>query len=259
MSTGSPPRVAACELLPWDTEHFGLRIARVRARQLDASSAERVTRWADEEGVDCLYLLADAGDPETLRSAAAHGFRVVDVRLTLRAELDRGRASAAPSSAVIRPARADDATALVALAASGYETSRFYADGRFDRATVDRLYARWMQGSIDGELADVVLVAEVEGSVVGYLTASTDAAERVGVIGLVGVAAAGRGAGVGRALVTSALMRFADAGLSTGEVVTQGSNIAAQRLYASCGFRGFRVELWYHRWSDEARSSEAGP
>jgi dTDP-4-amino-4,6-dideoxy-D-galactose acyltransferase len=250
--------VTACEHLPWDTDHFGVRIARVRGRHLDGAHAQQATRWADDEGVDCLYLLADASDPETLRLAAAHGFRFVDVRMTLRSELDRVH-TPAPSAAVnIRPAQDGDEATLVTLAAGGYESSRFYADGRFDRPTVDRLYARWMQRSLDGDLADLVLVADADGSAIGYLTASIDGADGVGVIGLVGVAAVGRGAGVGRALVTSALARFADAGLSTAEVVTQGSNVAAQRLYASCGFRAFLVELWYHRWADEARVARAG-
>jgi ribosomal protein S18 acetylase RimI-like enzyme len=245
--------VITCEHLPWDTEHFGVRIARVGTRRLDASGAAEATRWADDEGVDCLYLLADAGHSETLRAAAAHGFRLVDVRVTLRAKLDRAHLPTASSSVVVRSARNGDRESLVALAADGYATSRFYADGRFERRAVDRLYARWMEGSVDGALADALLVAEVGRAVVGYVTASTEEVEGVGVIGLVGVTAADRGAGVGRALVACALSRFADAGLSAGEVVTQGANVAAQRLYESCGFRAFRVELWYHRWADEAR------
>lgn len=39
-------------------------------------------------------------------------------------------------------------------------------------------------------------------------------------------------------------------GLMSGkiEVVTQGRNIAAQRLYQKCGFKTNKVELWYHKW-----------
>ena len=31
-------------------------------------------------------------------------------------------------------------------------------------------------------------------------------------------------------------------------VVTQGGNVAAQRVYQHAGFRTARTELWYHRW-----------
>ena len=32
------------------------------------------------------------------------------------------------------------------------------------------------------------------------------------------------------------------------KVVTQGRNIAGQRLYQRCGFLTRSVELWYHKW-----------
>ena len=31
-------------------------------------------------------------------------------------------------------------------------------------------------------------------------------------------------------------------------VVTQGRNVAAQRLYQKCGFASSSMEIWFHRW-----------
>jgi hypothetical protein len=31
-------------------------------------------------------------------------------------------------------------------------------------------------------------------------------------------------------------------------VVTQGNNLAAQRLYQTCGFLSRDLQLWYHKW-----------
>jgi ribosomal protein S18 acetylase RimI-like enzyme len=33
-------------------------------------------------------------------------------------------------------------------------------------------------------------------------------------------------------------------------VVTQGRNVAAQRLYQRAGFVTASTQLWYHRWLD---------
>jgi RimJ/RimL family protein N-acetyltransferase len=48
-----------------------------------------------------------------------------------------------------------------------------------------------------------------------------------------------------------ALQWFADQGMDSMEVVTQGRNVAAQRLYQKCGFATKEVQLWYHHWFGE--------
>ena len=49
-------------------------------------------------------------------------------------------------------------------------------------------------------------------------------------------------------LVVRALESFAERCVRLVSVVTQGSKVAAQRLYQGCGFATSAVELWYHRW-----------
>ena len=54
-------------------------------------------------------------------------------------------------------------------------------------------------------------------------------------------------AGIGHALLRSALSWFAMQGLCRASVVTQGCNVAALSLYER-GFCAARVELYYHKW-----------
>jgi dTDP-4-amino-4,6-dideoxy-D-galactose acyltransferase len=246
--TGEP-----CELLTWDTAHFGVRIGRVRDRRLVERGLREVLAWGADENIDCLFLLADAADANTQRVVQSYGFRFVDVRVTLARPLTDDEADRATHDVTVRSARADDAAALVSLAGNGYRDSRFYADGRFSPAAVDQLYKRWLLGALDGSLADLVLVAEESGEPVGYVTALLDGDRRSARIDLMGVSTRSRGKGVGRALVSSALREFVEAGMATARVVTQGRNVPAQRLYQSCGFRTDLVEVWYHLWTDEQR------
>lgn len=235
-----------CRLLDWDSEFFGRRIARVTGHRLDAALADDVLAWAKRHAVDCLYFLADADDPATARVAEERGFREVDVRVTLERRLD-GRAAATDSSQVsVRPAVDADRAALRALARVSHRDSRFYHDPGFPTSRCDDLYETWIDTSVTG-YADAVLVADHEGTAVGYVSCHLSDAE-TGVIGLFAVSPAHQGRGAGRALLAAALRWFADHGRRRVTVVTQGRNERAQRLYEAGGFTRHAVQRWYHRW-----------
>jgi dTDP-4-amino-4,6-dideoxy-D-galactose acyltransferase len=250
---------ALCELLPWDSELFGRRLARLLAPRLDRDLLAEVERWCAERAVDGLYFLADPADPATALLAEEAGFRLVDIRVTLGLALPASRPAPAVAGVAIRPARPEDVPALRALAAVAHTDSRFYYDLHFARERCDALFAAWIEKSCLGEAAEAVLVAEIGGRPAGYVTCLLPAAEeaRHGRIGLFAVAEAARGRGVGSLLVAAALGWFAGRGAERVSVVTQGRNVRAQRLYQRAGMATERVELWFHRWFTDARQGAA--
>ncbi len=239
-----------CEFLPWDTEFFGQRIGRVIGNSLDAESMEAVLRWCEQNEIACLYFLADSTDARTIQLAEQHDFHFVDVRVTLERGLsstpDNGFLSSM-SEAVVRPALFTDLEALQLLAKDSYQDSRFYFDPCFPRERCSALYQTWIRRSCEG-YADFVWVAELGGKPVGYITCQLSEDRKAGQIGLVGVGEEGRGHGIGTLLVQTALNWFVSVGGETALVVTQGRNIAAQRLYQHCGFVTREVAIWYHKW-----------
>jgi len=276
--------VSSCRLLEWDSAFFGRRIASAGDRPLDREAMVRVIDRCREQSIDCVYLLVEANDVETTRLCAENDFRLVDIRITYDlaivskaslapdvavgrdaapaigatsetargAPIDRDAAGARSSDAPvdrlakIRTSRESDIPTLRTIAAKSHVDSRFYADGRFDRARCDELYATWIEKSCRG-WADVVFVAEHDGSPVGYLSCHAREDKR-GEIGLVGIDERAQGRGLGGALVHAALRWFAERELERASVVTQGRNVPAQRLYQSAGFRTSAVQLWHHRW-----------
>ena len=204
MTTSAPP----CEVLAWDSEHFGCRIGRIvlgGGGCLDRERLAAVDAWCRAEAIDCLYFLADAGDPATAALAEEAGFRLVDLRVTLEGEqrphprplshlppapppgegrqeagsllfsplpgTGRGELGEGPG---VRAALPDDVPALRRIAAVSHHDSRFYADPHFDRARCDELYATWIEKSCRAQWADpvvaVVLVAGQEGEPLGYIS-----------------------------------------------------------------------------------------
>src|SRR4051812_55686 len=102
-----------CRFLEWDSEFFGLRIARVNLDVLRPADLPRIRQYCAAERIDGLYLLARADDPETHHAAEESRFRLVDIRVTL----ERGRPNAVPGSApLVRPAATSDLPALREIA-----------------------------------------------------------------------------------------------------------------------------------------------
>jgi ribosomal protein S18 acetylase RimI-like enzyme len=240
---------APCRVLDWDSAFFGCRVAQVEGGRLDAARCAAVLDWCRRSRVDWLYFLADANDAPTVRAAEGAGFDFMDLRVELVLDLAWPRlpAPAPPPEFVIRPAQADDLSALRSIAADVHTDSRFFFDPRVPVERARCLYMTWIERSVLERFADHVLVAEREGRACAYVTGRHEAAGH-GHIGLVGVGADARGRGVGIALVHALLERFGSRAVETVTVVTQGRNIMAQRVYQRCGFLSQSLKLWFHKW-----------
>jgi dTDP-4-amino-4,6-dideoxy-D-galactose acyltransferase len=230
-----------CQLLGWDSEFFGFRIARVAAGHLTRESLKRIEDWCAAERIRCLYFLARGDDCGTAELASEHGFRFVDIRTQFERQAEIQHAPA-PG---IRPAAPEDIPALAEIARRSHTDSRFYYDLYFPRERCDALYSTWIEKSCQG-WAKAVLVAERERKLAGYVTC--DWTGQTGQIGLIAVADWARGGGLGQTLVRSSLQLFRQHGVRAVNVVTQGRNIHSQRLYQRCGFLIASVQIWYHRW-----------
>lgn len=239
---------ALTEFLTWDSEFFGRRIARSTVEQVNADQMQQILAWCQQERIECLYFLADPADNETLRQLQQPLFRLVDLRMTLAFD-HAGSPPLQPAPSVpdvtLRAWQPADLPELIAVARSSYTDSRFYFDGHFPIEHCAQLYETWLIKSCDG-WADHVLVAEIEGRPVGFITGHLNA--QAGRIGLVGVAQTARGYGVGQHLVTAMLAWFQQHDCQQTTVITQGRNIPAQRLYQRCGFLSHTIRLWYHGW-----------
>lgn len=238
------------EQLPWDSEHFGVPIGRVAGGRLTRDDVET----ADRSGLRCLYLLIPADESSAIADAEDLGFRVVSLRLTMSRPVQPGD----PPAASVRPARPEDLPVLEPVAATAHSDTRFFVDPGFGRDAARHLYERWLRASVLEGFADLALVAEHEGRPVGYITGHFHSATRSVAIGLLAVGDLARGRGLGVQLV-NALLRAAEArGFERVDVVTQGRNLRAQRLYARAGFHPTRREVWLHRWSAQPVTNTLG-
>lgn len=110
---------------------------------------------------------------------------------------------------------------------------------------------------IDAEIEqepEGVLVAEDEdGTVVGYITTTTDETTGIGRIPNLAVAPGRQGRGIGKQLINAALDRLETAGMDLVKIETLATNEAGQALYPRFGFRELVRQIHYIMRMEDAQ------
>jgi ribosomal protein S18 acetylase RimI-like enzyme len=232
--------VRLIEPLHWDSAFFDLSIGRV-CDGIDAATIGVAVREADRQQIDCLYLLAAVDDDRLLECAQRQGFIVRDIRM----ELEQPVLGDADIKHGLRHATPSDLARLAPIARERVRGTRFFADPGFLSTACQELYVAWLRRGVAKIPGRITLMpADASGFVVCHLDRKT----ATGAIELIAVAAGAEGRGIGSALVAGAGRLFAEASLERATVVTQGRNLAGQRLYQRHGYRTSSVHLWLHRW-----------
>lgn len=243
---------APCDFLAWDSEFFGRKIGTVRGNRLDAAQMADVMRWAEEVNIDCLYLLADPTDPATIRLAEQHTFYFQSVRMVLERSLVMLDDILLPpaENITLRSGTPADLEHLRPIARSAYHLTRFFTDPCFPRERSAELYDIWLTKNLHHEMADEVVVAEMDGVPVGYTSCQLGkaAGSKEGIIQLVGVDETRRGGRIGQRVLAQACVWMREQGMETVSVTTQGHNVPAVRFYERLGFMTRQVQFWYHKW-----------
>lgn len=150
----------------------------------------------------------------------------------------------------IRPATPADLPALGRLGAllirihNDFDRQRFFAPP----SNPEEGYA-WFLGSQLDDPDVVVLVAEVDGRVVGYVYAGVEPhswkelREECGFVHDLIVDPGARGQGAGERLLEAAVAWLKDKGMPRVMLWTAEPNVGAQRLFARHGFRRTMVEM----------------
>ncbi|MFO0555092.1 MAG: GNAT family N-acetyltransferase [Polyangiaceae bacterium] len=244
---GSLSASAARQRLAWDTEKLGLASARVAFIVDPASSMDRdaftarAVADARDAGIGYLFTRIDAAELPQVQACEKAGFVTVDAILSQYLEVAHAPRVEVATGITIREATASDAALMSDLVDATLSHSRFHADPKVGPARGRELYREWGANSVRG-LNELTLLAEVDGTPVGFLSVKDNKAARpafgwgYGRIELVGVLERARGRGVVTAL-TAALIevspRFGWERLGIG---TQISNVPAIRAYQKAGF-----------------------
>ena len=129
-----------------------------------------------------------------------------------------------------------------------FSKDRFHVDPHIEGHLADRAHAEWARNSVLGKVADRTLIAVEGKQVAGFhaLKWLGTKRDRVGLTVLIGVAAAYRGRGLGKALLVAGLDALRKGGAQQAWVRTESANTAAVQLYQAAGFTSAN-SFWYLR------------
>lgn len=243
---------AQYRILDWDSRWFGFPIGRADLPALTGSAIAEVDAWARAEGLMCVYLFTQTmPDPHQLPAE----LQPIDNRIEY--ELDP-QLRIAGTTDEVTAMRREEQEQVYALARRLFTSTRFSRDKGFPPDRVKALYEEWVRKDCTQGVPGC-LVSRLNHDIRGFVTGHMDPADATrGSIGLLGVAEAHRGDGVGSRLLDQVCRAFAECGARRISVATQAANEAACRLYERRGrviARGF----WYHRWYPVMSTGEQAP
>lgn len=235
------------QILDLDSEIFGFPVAKILPDKLSTGELERVISSLKKEKSRLIFWASDPNDEESQKAARLyHGF-LADKKVTFVADV--GQTSEHLSGMdwdIEEYADTLPCADMENLAIQIGKNSRFGIDPRITEDKLIAMYKHWIRNSVNKQVADAVLVARRSDKIVGMV--SVREKEGHGYIGLLAVDPSMRGKDLGVSLVRAAQEWTRRKGLRFAQVVTQGENLAACRLYEKCGYRIDKIEYFYHFW-----------
>lgn len=233
--------------LQWDSEFFGINIGYVSCLRLTPNIEKHIKKFIRKEKIDLLEYLCNCHDKQSVSTAEKNGYSFVDIRITFEKVLKNKVDVQERENYYVRKGEWKDIEKLKEMAKGLYKYSRYYYDTNFDRDKVVEFYSNWVEKAILGQFDDYAHVLYHCEEPIGFCTIKKQLLNTVK-INLLGIHADYLGNGLGKYLLDITLKKLQDNGINYVEVVTQGRNYAAQRLYQTCGFLTKKTELWYHKW-----------
>lgn len=224
--------------LQWDSDFFGLRIAKAIV-----TSEEDVTALSGQEEdlrnrFDLIYIFSKSGLEIPFDNAW------LSDRKAVFSFVDPKHFDSDPAITLWKsPTVSDD---LVSLALVSGKYSRFKLDPGFPVGSYERLYTRWIEQSVNKAMATEVFCYWMDGHPRGLLT--LDRCNGRNVIGLVAVDEDYQHHGIGTALIRHAVSCVHEHQGQRVSVTTQLDNEPACRLYSRCGFSLESVTKIWHWW-----------
>jgi GNAT superfamily N-acetyltransferase len=243
-TSSSDPSV---KLSPIDTARWSVKTA--KATDLGPENLPAALAFCRDESVGFLIARCSTRDLPAAQAMERSGFELMDTLVYYALDLD-AKLPNDTGSIPIRDVRAGEESQVREVASKAFQgyLGHYHADPRLNRAQCDEAYVDWAHRScLSKEVADAVLVADLDGAVAGFATLRLNSdVEGEGV--LFGVAPEAQGRGIYRSLMVTAMKWCQARGRKRMVVSTQITNLAVQKVWSRLRFEPSVSYYTFHKW-----------
>ena len=235
-----------------DEARFGFRTA--IAGPVTKDVLPDILNYCRENRATLLIARCLTSEMPAVQAMENEGFVLMDTLVYYQRHLAKPPIPRDTSQAVIRPVKAGEERVVEAVAAEAFEGyfGHYHADERLERAKCDAVYRDWaFRSCVSRDVADEVLVADLDGSVVGFATLRLNSPEG-GEGVLFGISPRAQRRGIYRSLMVRAMDWFLQQGAAHIVLSTQITNIAVQKVWVRLGFEPSHSLYTLHKWFDES-------
>jgi len=242
--------MALVELLELGTNLFGLKVAQLLEQ--DAKKLEQVQDICLKEQIKLLTCRLSTDDVAFAHELEKHGFQLMDTVTRYHLDFSRVPVASVPVQATIRPCRKSEAEDVAAIARVVYinHVGHFHNDPKLERDKCTELYVEIARNScLDQNVADIMLVAETEGKIVGFHSHKIVNPDGLGGV-ISGVSHLAQGKGIGKALILASIDWAKSRGLEWNEQYPHINNYAMHKIMVDLGFKLSASFYTFHKWFD---------
>lgn len=237
-----------------DSNRFGFNIAKVN--NLEILLKENIFQEFKKEGVKLIISRIFTEKINEINFLENKGFRIMDIQSTYRFDIDKYKIdlSFLNPDIIIRDAKDIDIMELTAISKESFEEyGHYFADNRLDNKVCREIYDDWIRRSIiDKNVADKVLVAEINGEIAGFLSFKIFEKNNMKFAagGLGAVSNKFRNKNVFSTLTLHGLIWGDSIGLNWEEHNVLNTNYSVNRVFSKLGFTIRNSYLTLHNWID---------
>ncbi len=234
-----------------DTERWGVQTA--RAPLVTSDSLPSVIRFCRANDVVLLIARCATSDLRAAQGMEREGFELMDTLVYYVRSLVKSPIPEDIGKVPVRPIRPGEEEGVKSVAAESFAAyyGHYHADERLDRDQCDDTYRSWAYRScISRDVADEVLVAHLEGSIVGFATLRVNNPQECEGV-LFGVAPSAQGRGIYRSFMIHGMHWSLSKKATRMVVSTQVTNIAVQKVWTRLGFELKDSYYTFHKWFDQ--------
>lgn len=251
------------EQLPWDSDIFKIKMARISNLIADKTSLESESveksllkvlfQECNRRDIKHLSCKVNTNNISTIHVLEKSGFKLMDTLLNYVFDFRKYSVKDFTFPFIIRPAEKNDVNYVVDVARKSFSNhfGRFQADKKLNKMA-NQLYAKWAENAFHG-YGDIILVAELDKKIVGYsvwkLNKLSEKTLGIGIgdYSICGVHPDAHGKGIFKAL-TNEGMKLLSGKVDIIEGPTHINNYPVQRGYETLSWKIVNAIHTFHKY-----------